>query len=400
MGLKGDQGTARALNRRLVLNQLRRNGPMSRSAITAASGLSPAAISFVTADLINEGLLVERAAVHATAGRRPVPLDIDYSSKLSIGLKVRETSVSGVITDLATRAIANLDVPLPNQQPQTVVKVAASCVRRLMAEAGVGPARMIGVGVALAGQVDAEQGVCRQMQRSGWRDVPIARMLADIIELPVWVDNDANAFAVSQQLFGHGRGHANLAAIAIGRGVGAGLVIGGRLYRGASGAAGEFGHSLAERGGRPCECGRKGCLETYCGDPGLVQTWNERDPSTVGKGPSDLAAAAEAGDATARKVLRDSGRRLGRHIAALVNVLDPEILVFGGEGVHYGRFIFEPLRRELEAHVYGDVPQLAVNWENDGWQRGAAALAIQHFFDFEITGGHSSQRTSRLPMSA
>jgi predicted NBD/HSP70 family sugar kinase len=311
-----------------------------------------------------------------------------------------EKRVLGVITDLSTRVIGNLDVPLPDHEPQTVVDVTASAVSRLIEQADVNPDRLIGVGLALAGQVDAEHGICRQMQRSGWRDVPIARMLADTIRIPVWADNDANAFAVSQHLFGHGRGHLNLAAIALGRGVGAGLVIGGRVYNGASGSAGEFGHSLAERGGRLCECGRKGCLETYCGDRGLVQTWNERDPATVGQGPQQLAEAADGGDLVARKVLRDGGKRLGRHIAALVNVMDPEIIVFGGEGVRYGRHLFDSLRRELQQQVYGTVPAIAVNWGDDGWQRGAAALAIQHFFDFEIRGGQSSLETNRLPMSA
>ncbi len=400
MSLRGDQGTARALNRRLVLNQLRRNGPMSRAAITSAIGLSPAAISFVTADLIKEGLVVERDAVQSAAGRRPVPLDINYSSRLSIGFKVMVERILGVITDLATQTIAEVDVPLADGRPETVVSAAALATRRLMAEAGAGPERIIGIGLALAGQVDAERGICRHMQRSGWRDVPIARMLAEVIDVPVWVDNDANAFAVAQHLFGHARGHQNVAVVAIGRGVGAGLIIGGRLYGGASGAAGEFGHSLAERGGRTCECGRKGCLETYVSDPGLLMTWNERDPKTIGLGPEDLATAAHAGNPVARLVLREGGRRLGRHIAAVANVVDPEMIVFGGEGVRYGDLFFAPLRREVEQLCFGSPPELAISWENDGWQRGAAALAIQHFFDFEIKGGHSSERMGTISMSA
>src|SRR5436190_14862346 len=114
MGLKGDPSTTRALNRRLVLDQLRRTGPMSRAAITAAVGLSPAAITFVTAELIAEGFLKEGNAVRGAAGRRPVPLDIDYASKLSIGLKVMVERIAGVVTDLATRVIAEIDLPLPD----------------------------------------------------------------------------------------------------------------------------------------------------------------------------------------------------------------------------------------------------------------------------------------------
>ena len=177
MRLKGDQSTTRALNRRLVLNQLRHDGPLSRAAITAAVGLSPAGVTFVTAELIAEGLLVEREALLGAAGRRPVPLDIDYSSKLSIGLKVMVERVIGVITDLATRVVAETQIALPDSRPETVVKVSARVAERLLSQAKVNRSRVIGIGLTLAGQVDAEEGICRQMQRFGWRDVPIAAML-------------------------------------------------------------------------------------------------------------------------------------------------------------------------------------------------------------------------------
>ena len=388
MRLKGDQSTTRALNRRLVLNQLRHDGPLSRAAITAAVGLSPAGVTFVTAELIAEGLLVERAALLGASGRRPVPLDIDYSSKLSIGLKVMVERVIGVITDLATRVVAETQIALPDSRPETVVKISARVAERLLSQAKVNRSRVIGIGLTLAGQVDAEEGICRQMQRFGWRDVPIAAMLADVVSVPVWVDNDANAFAVSQHLFGHARGLQSIAAIALGRGVGAGLVVHGRLYRGGSGAAGEFGHNFHE-GGRRCECGRDGCIEAYCSDGGLVSTWNEVDPSSLGKSADQLAAAAHAGDPIARRVLAEAGVRLGRHIGALVNVFDPEMIVFGGEGVRFGSHIFDPIRKVLDEVCYPGAPPIAFDWERNSWQRGAAALAIQHFFNFEATGGYS-----------
>ena len=386
MRLKGDQSTTRALNRRLVLNQIRHDGPLSRAALTASVGLSPAAVTFVTAELIAEGLLVEREALLAATGRRPVPLDINYSSKLSIGLKVMVECVIGVITDLATRVIAETELPLPDSRPETVVKISAEVAEHLFAQAKVKRSRVIGIGLTLAGQVDAEAGICRQMQRFGWRDVPLAAMLAEIVSVPVWVDNDANAFAVSQHLFGRARGLQSIAAIAMGRGVGAGLVVHGRLYRGGSGAAGEFGHNFDQHG-RRCECGRDGCIEAYCSDSGLVQSWNELDPATLGRTADALAEAADAGDPIAQRVLADAGIRLGRHIAALVNVFNPEMIVFGGEGLRFAGHFFDPIQVVLSEVCYPGAPPIALDWERNSWQRGAAALAIQHFFNFEATGG-------------
>ncbi|HET7715058.1 MAG TPA: ROK family transcriptional regulator [Bauldia sp.] len=394
MKLKGDPSTTRALNRRLILDQIRRNGPMSRAALTAAVGLSPAAVTFVTAELIAEGLLVEGKALLGAAGRRPIPLDIDYTSKLSIGVKVSIDSISGVITDLATRVRGEVELPLPDHAPETVVRVATATTDQLLAEAGVTRRRLIGVGLAVSGQVDAEKGICRQEQRFGWRDVPIAVMLADELGVPVWVDNDANAYAVAQHLFGHGRGTQSIAAIALGRGVGAGLVVEGRLHRGASGGAGEFGHNFEQRG-RRCECGRDGCLETWTADIGLLQSWAERDPSSAGRDIAALAAAVAASDPPAKAVIEDAALRLGRHVANLANVVDPEMIIFGGEGVRFGRHLFDPLRSVLAEVCYSGAPPIAIDWEGTGWARGAAALAVQHFFNFEATGGYTPKTEGR-----
>ncbi|MCB1498326.1 MAG: ROK family transcriptional regulator [Bauldia sp.] len=394
MKLKGDSSTTRALNRRLILNQIRRNGPMSRSALTAAVGLSPAAVTFVTAELIAEGLLVEGEAQLGAAGRRPIPLEIDYASKLSLGIKVSVDNIRGVITDLSTRIIGEVVLPLADHAPDTVVRVVAAATDHLVAEAGATRDRVIGVGLAVSGQVDAEKGICRQEQRFGWRDVPLAGLLAELLDVPVWVDNDANAYAVSQHLFGHGRGRHSIAAIAVGRGIGAGLVSNSQLHRGASGAAGEFGHSFEQRG-RRCECGRDGCLETWCGDIGLLQTWRERDPGSDGKDINDLAAAVAAGDPVAVAIIEDSAQRLGRHVASLVNVFDPEIIVFGGEGVRFGRRLIDPIRKLLGEYCYSGPRPIAIDWEGTGWARGAAALAVQHFFNFEATGGYSPERKDK-----
>jgi predicted NBD/HSP70 family sugar kinase len=313
---------------------------------------------------------------------------------MSIGLKVMVDGVAGVVTNLATHVLADIEVPLADHHPASVVRASAEATEKLLRKARVRRADLIGVGMALSGQVDAEAGICRQVQRFGWHDVPIAAMLAEAVSAPVWIDNDANAFAVTQHLFGHGRGLRNIAAVAIGRGVGAGLVIDGRLHRGAGGAAGEFGHSFEERG-RRCECGRDGCLETYCSDHGLLHSWQERDSSRSDGTVDDLKAAADAGDAIAGDVLADAGARLGRHVGALVNVLDPEMIVFGGEGIRFSDHLFGPLRQVLAEVCYPGAPRIAIDLEGTSWPRGAAALAIQHFFNFEATGGYTSKATKK-----
>jgi len=388
MRLKGDSGTTRALNRRLILDRLRRNGPMSRAAITAAVGLSPAAITFVTAELIEEGLLAEGEAGPATGGRRPMPLHIVYEARLAIGFKVMADRVLGVLTDLATEVLAEIELPLPDHRPETVIETAATAAAQLMRSPRADSRRLIGIGVALPGLIDAETGLCRALHRFGWTDVPVAELLAAKVAAPVWVDNDVNAFAIAQHLFGYGRDLRTIAAVAVGRGVGAGLVVDGRLYRGRGGGAGEIGHDLSEPGGRPCECGRTGCLETYCSEAAMVRIWHERDPGRSDAGAEAMAAAAEAGDPVVLQILRESGLRLGRHIATLANLFAPEMIVIGGEAVRFGQHLFGPVRSVLKELCFAGEPPMVVDWQDNAWARGASALAIQHFFNFEATPGH------------
>lgn len=396
MNLKGDQSTTRALNRRLVLNQIRQNGPMSRVAITAASGLSAAAVSFITQELIVEGLLVEDGALPTQGGRRPTSLRLAYESRLSLGFKVMADRVLAVLTDLSTTALADGEAELPDQRPESVAKTIVRLAQTVLDEASVDSSRLIGMGVALAGVIDTEAGVCRALHRFGWRDVHIAELLGQRVAVPVWIDNDANALAIAQHLFGLGRQAANLAAIAVGRGVGAGLVIRGRLYRGHNWGAGEIGHDLSEPGDRLCECGRRGCLETYCSEPGMLRSW--RESGAVAERAEDLAQAARDGDPAALKVLEEAGARLGRHVAALANLFDPELIVIGGEAVRFGSYLFDPMKKRVAELSFGPAPEIAIDWQDNAWARGAAALAIQNFFNFEATSGYRSPKlTSEAP---
>jgi predicted NBD/HSP70 family sugar kinase len=293
--------------------------------------------------------------------------------------------VVGVITDLATEVIAECEIALSDTRPETVVNVAVDAVERLLIKANADLTRLSGIGVALPGLIDAENGICRLLHRFGWKDVPVAALLAERLSVPVWVDNDANAFAIAQHLFGYGLNAHNVAAVAIGRGVGAGLVIDGKLYRGTNGGAGEFGHNLSEPNGRACECGRVGCLEAYCSEPSIVRTWQERGG---GADAESLADAAAQGDLVAREVLREAGLRLGRHVSAIANLIDPEVIIIGGEAVRFGSYLFDPVRECLDELSFAGAPPLVIDWQDNAWARGASALAIQHFFNFEVTGGH------------
>ncbi|NEJ72146.1 ROK family protein [Rhizobium phaseoli] len=386
MKLKGDQTTARAMNRRLILNLLRREGPRSRADIAAVIGLSPAAVTFVVTDLLEEGIVIEGKTVPGLTGRRPIPVDINYEHALAVGFKLMVDSVECVATDLATNPVAAMRVSLGGHDPDQVADLLAATVPELVKLAGRPDARLAGIGISMPGVINHEQTACVRSHRFGWNNVPLAALVAARVHVPVWLEDDTNAYAIAQQLFGLGRQHRNMAVLAVGVGISCALVIDGKLYRGANGAAGKFGHTLFEDGGRLCECGKRGCLMAYHSEISMLRRWREatgRDEL----GLPDLCKALASGDATALAIVGESGRGIGTALANLVNITDPEVIVAGGEAVSLGDPFLTPLREALAARTFRTAPPLLPDWEDNSWARGAAALVTQKIFDFESSGG-------------
>ncbi len=275
MKLKGDPTTTRALNRRLILNLLRQEGPRSRAELATLSGLSPAAVTFVVADLVEEGIVKEGEAISGMTGRRPIPVQIDYDHGIAIGFKLMLGAVECVATDLATNPIAAMRLGLEDHTPDAIADVLAKAVPRLVALAQRPQAKLAGIGISMPGVISNDQTSCVRSNRFDWNDVPLARMLAARVSAPVWLEDDTNAYAIAQQLFGLGRQHRNMAVLAVGVGIACAQIIEGKLYRGANGAAGKMGHTLFEPNGRPCECGKRGCLMAYHSEAAVVQRWRE-----------------------------------------------------------------------------------------------------------------------------
>ena len=385
--VKSDQSTVRALNRRLILNHIRQSGAVSRVQLVELTGLSPAAVTTVTAELISDQFLLERAMGESSGGRPPILLDIDFDAHYAIGLKLMEDQIIAVLTDLSTQVIAQDSIRLEHHEPNYVADCALKVSRSLLKRNNAKLERLIGLGLGLAGVVDASSGVCLSSPFLGWNHVPIAEFIRSKIGASVWIDNDVNAFAAAERLFGHGKRSQNFVVVTFGRGIGAGLVLGGEIYRGRDGGAGEFGHTLCEADGRRCECGNYGCLEAYASEPALVARYNALvSKKNALKDIHGLLEKVNQSDKNAVALLEDAGQRVGRALANLVNLLNPDLIVIGGEGVRLGETFFAPMRQTMLEHVFNglalDLPIFIDAWGDDAWARGAASLAVQRAFDF------------------
>ncbi|WEX78881.1 ROK family protein [Sinorhizobium numidicum] len=379
--MKGNASTSRALNRRLILNLLRNRGPVSRAELASVTGLSPAAVTFVVTELMDEALVVEREAVASSNGRRPIPMDINYEAHLALGFKLNRSSIDCVLTDLATSPLSTLQATVGDTSPEGMIEAIRGAIPRLLAGAARDEKDIMGIGVSIPGEVDPRNGVCLQSPRFGWRDLPFAEMLAERVHAPVWIDDDVNAFAIAQKLFGAGRNHRNFAALAIGAGIGCSLVLNGDIYHGSNSAAGKLGHITSVPDGELCECGRRGCLMAHAAEPYMIAEWGRR--RGVEPTRDDFVASAAAGDEDALEILENAGSRIGRHLADLVNLFDPEVIVVGGEAVQFGDALLDPLKRSMDQFLFFSKPEIQTDWVPSSWARGAAALATQGIFDFE-----------------
>lgn len=383
MILKGDQSTIRSINRALVLNLLRQHGALGRNELAERTRLSSAAVTGVVAELIEQGWVIEGRSGPPRGGRPPVLLEIAYDAWHAVGVKVMEDALEVVLTNLRTEVVARNHVQLVSTEPHALIEQVVVEARALLEASGRSPERLVGLGVGMAGVIDPAEGVCVYSPFLHWQEVPVRRLLEEKLSRPVHLDNDVNALATAEMLFGWGKDARNFAVVTVGRGIGAGLVVNGEIYRGASGGAGELGHTVSEAGGRLCECGKRGCLEAYAAEPALLAQAKERFPEFNRHRfqIAELLEAAEGGHEGVRALLKEAGERLGVALANLVNLFNPELIVIAGEGVRLGAEFFGLMEQSLRQNAFNGLARdLEVHldpWGDDAWARGAAGLIIQ-----------------------
>ncbi len=387
----GSKDLIRALNRSIILNAIKSRGPIGRADVARMTGLSPATVTGITGDLIEEGLVFEKEQGESNRGRPPILLAINPRGGFVIGIKLMEEHAIGALTDLEATVIAKAEEPFHGTAAESALDALDRLVTKLLEDGGIARDRLLGVGVGLAGIVDSTNGLLRQSPFFGWRDLPLRDMIHARVRTPVFIDNDVNTLTQAEHLFGSGQGVDHFLTLTIGRGIGLGVVLNGQFYRGAGGGAGEFGHITIDPSGPLCDCGRRGCLETYTADPALLRIAAEAH--RAGTLPAvastdELLALAEAGDAAAQAIFAHAGELLGGAVANLINVLNPERILVSGEGARYGRWIFDPLQAAIRDNalpaLLADVEIRLDPWGDDVWARGAASLVLRQLFGSPI----------------
>lgn len=390
----------RERGRRKLLDQIRRTGPIPRIELSNITGISRATVTTITAELLQNGLISEvpRESVEPEGrrGRPRVDLKIRGEAHLVVGAKISNNLISLVLLDFSGSQIGTLETELARAvfEPQDLANIVADAVENLAQSAGFMTRDISGVGVGIAGIVDAPRGFAYWSPSLMQRNVEFGKLLTDVLGLPAFIDNDANLVAVAEKAFGLGQAHSDFIVVTIESGVGMGLVIGNELYRGTRGCGAEFGHTKVHLDGALCRCGQRGCLEAYVADYALVReamTVPGADPNAdPGARIEALLADAKAGEATAKSIVDRAGRMFALGLANLVNIFDPQLIILAGEQMQFDHLFADTVIAEMRKSIVQidkAPPEVVIHkWGNLMWARGAAAYALDNVSEIALSG--------------
>jgi N-acetylglucosamine repressor len=353
---KATHQQTRAHNAALVLRALYDHGPISRAEVARMTSLTRTTVGDITAELIADGLAREIGRGPSTGGNPPILLELVAGARHVIGLDLAEFRFRGAVVDLRGNVVQTAERELAGRDGEAALELVHALIEELRAGR---EETLLGIGVGTPGIVDSATGTIRYAANLDWQDLPLGEILRDRYGLPVEVANDSRAAALAIHLFGDAAGRAhNLVAITVGRGIGAGVVLGGEVFHGDSFGAGEIGHMTVVDDGAECYCGRFGCLETVASSRALIARGTDEargDPASfLGQrlaargelGLDDIAAGLEAGDDASRAVTASAGRSLGQVVAALIGVLDIERIELHGSVTTLGQPWLDAVRDE------------------------------------------------------
>jgi predicted NBD/HSP70 family sugar kinase len=372
--------TIRDINRQIVLNYVREREPISRAEIARETDLQRSTISAIVEALTTEGLVEEVGEGESTGGRRPTLLRLRTKEPIAIGVAITPTCTTVATSDLAGRIVERKEF-LTDPDPDKTLSDVIDLVRELSLR---NKGSIEAVGVSLPGLVDPSSGNAIYVPYFKWRDIPVAKMISTAIGLPAIIDNDANAVALAELWFGRPEvsDARDFIMVFVAEGVGTGIIFDGQIYRGESGAAGEFGHMIIGTNAPvPCSCGNRDCWEAFSSGRAALARYlklsGEENPALFGF--RELVDRALDGELPAKAALIETAHWLGVGISNLVVGFSPEAVVVGGEIARAWPLVEAALTETIEHSVRRGLPSARIlpsTLGDDPTLRGALSLVL------------------------
>ena len=388
------------LNRSIILKTIRHHGPISRSEIAKRNKISPTTVSTAVRKLLQQGLVCEASVGESSGGRKPILLQFSPESRFIIGVALTNSSIKIAEMDLEAKVHKQKIFPIYNLTGELVIDYFLKSIGQFLEEYS-DLEKCLGISIVSPGIIDVEKGIIYENTKLKLKDIPLKEMVEKKFRLKTWLENDANAIALAEKQFGAYRKFKNLVYITIGDGVGAGIIVNGSIFRGSNGGTGEFGHTSIDRNGIYCDCGNKGCLENYVSWPAiysklssLVTQGKHTIVLELAKGdidqvtPNIFINALEKDDQLAKEIMEEVVKYLTTGVVNLVNLLNPDVIIFGGKVAYNNRFLLSRLKEMVFEQALPILTnQLKIcptSLGEDFRVIAAATIPLQEIFHFSV----------------
>jgi glucokinase-like ROK family protein len=321
--LTWNQQVVKKNNKMLVLQQIMDNEPFSRADVAQVTGLNKATVSSLVNELLEEELIYEAGSGESNGGRRPVILYFNKVAGFSIGVDIGVNYILSVLTNLKGEIVIEKRETIIEYSYTVVLEQVKNLIRSLLKEMPGSRYNVVGISIGVPGIVDKD-GTVLLAPNLGWKYVCLKNDIEAEFNVPVCVDNEANAGAYGEKKFGAGQQAQNLLYISAGIGIGVGIILNGKLYKGQSGFSGEMGHMIIDIDGRQCSCGSRGCWETYASERALLSVANQKNATL-----ETLMESAEENDPQSVMLFQQIGLYLGYGINNIINAFNPEMVIVG-----------------------------------------------------------------------
>lgn len=380
----------KSINRTIVLNKIRKNAPISRAQIASDTGLTPPTVGNIVKGLLEKGLIRETQLGESQGGRKPTLLMLNSNHLFVIGVDAGPASIRCILTNLEGQTKKEYTSPsIKGVSEERFLQEMIIGIQNLL-NADIPKEKVIGIGVAMHGAVDAVTGTGLFAPNLGFKNVPIKQRLEEEFDMDVTVDNDARAMAMGEYWFDEHGGLETLVALNIGSGVGSGIILNGKLFYGAQSVAGEIGHMTIDLYGELCECGNVGCLQTLAtGDAIARQAKKEMTLEMINQLDKPLSGEtvyklAKEGNEIAIRVLERTGTVIGIGIINLIHLLNPERIVIGGGVSMASEFIMPSIKKAIQdrglTQQVKDTEVVLAKLGSDSTVKGAIAIVLDTLF--------------------
>nr|WGD66724.1 ROK family protein [Bacillus velezensis] len=376
-----DQAFVKKVNQKLLLNEILKNSPISRAKLSEMTGLNKSTVSSQVNTLMKENLVFEIGQGQSSGGRRPVMLVFNKKAGYSVGIDVGVDYINGILTDLEGTIVLDQHHHLECNSPEITKDILIEMIHHFIANMPQSPYGLIGIGICVPGLIDKNQKIVFA-PNSNWRDIDLKSFIQKKFNVPVFIENEANAGAYGEKVFGAAKNHDNMIYVSIGTGIGIGVIINNDLYRGVGGFSGEMGHMTIDFNGLKCSCGNRGCWELYASEKALIKSLKTKEKKVSTQDIIDLAHLNDIGTLHA---LQNFGFYLGIGLTNILNTFNPQAIILRNSIIESHPMVLHSIKSEVSSRVYSHLDNsyelLPSFLGKNAPALGMSSIVIDHFLD-------------------